>query len=213
MFKAQWVIGLMVLAGVSCVALGTQLSFEMATEFSGATPPAGATPWMTATFDDSNSAGSVTLTMENTNLVDSENVFEWYFNLDPMMDPNGLTFSDPNKSGTFDDPSISTEIDAFPADGDGSFDILFTFGNGNASKVFGAGESVEYTITGTSLTASSFDYLSAPTGGSVGPFETAAHVRGVNDAYSGWVTTVPEPASVLLMGLGFPMLFRRMRRK
>lgn len=55
-------------------------------------------------------------------------------------------------------------------------------------------------ISAPGLTASSFNFLSAPDGGH-GPFYTAAHVQsiGAGDA-SGWVT-VPEPSSWLLAGL------------
>jgi hypothetical protein len=54
--------------------------------------------------------------------------------------------------------------------------------------------------------AESFNFLSAPDGGS-GPFLTAAHVQGIGPRGddSGWVT-VPEPTGLALAGLGAAVL-------
>jgi hypothetical protein len=191
---------------------GAIVTFEMNIEFSGATPPAGATPWIRATFDDGGGAGSVTLKMESVNLVSTEFVRFWLFNLDPGLNPTNLVFSAPVKTGTFDDPTISLGVDAFQADGDGKYDIEFQFSNAPPSTRFGVGDAVEYTITGIpTLTANSFNFLSAPAGGS-GPFPTAAHVQGIGSSgqFSGWVTQIPEPASLSLLALaGIAAMHRR----
>ncbi len=118
-------------------------------EFSGATPPAGAAPWLTAVFDDQ--AGSVLLSLSADGLTDSEHVKVWYFNLDPLLDPAALVFGPPSKIGTFDDPIITTGVDLFKAAGDGLFDIEFKFANAaNQGRRFEAGESMttEITMTG-----------------------------------------------------------------
>jgi hypothetical protein len=142
---------------------------------------------------------------------------EWCLNLDPAFNPTNLVFTNPVKTGTFDDPAVSTGT-AYSADGDGLYDIQFAFDHtGNASKNFGAGESIEYTVTLSSsgtLTASSFDFLSTPAGGH-GPYPTAAHVLSIGeDAKGGWIT-VPEPASALLLFAGTvgPMLLRWRRSR
>jgi hypothetical protein len=196
---------LALLALVCCAAPvgATTIVYDSSIEFSGGTPPVGAAPWLRATFDDGGGAGKVNLKFEATNLTGSEFVSGLYFNLDPALSPAALTFGSITKVGTFDDPTISTGTDLFKADGDGKFDLLFEFstsGQGGGSLRFGAGESMSLDISAPGLTASSFNFLSAPDGGH-GPFYTAAHVQsiGAGDA-SGWVT-VPEPSSWLLAGL------------
>ncbi len=197
-------------------AQGSPVSFDLGVEFSGGTPPAGAAPWLNATFDDGGSAGSVILTLTATNLTGTEFVSKWMFNLDTGLDPTDLVFSSPIKTGSFNNPDIYTDVDEFKADGAGYFDIEIAFatsGSGGGSKRFGAGDVVEYTITGIdSLTAESFNFLCTPA--DHGPFPTAAHVQGVGDTGddSGWVT-VPEPATLTILGLGgLGMLLRRRRK-
>ncbi len=60
------------------------VTFDLDREFSGATPPSGPDPWLTATFVDV-VAGTVRLTMDSFGLVDSEFVREWLFNIDPAL--------------------------------------------------------------------------------------------------------------------------------
>ncbi|MGB2936607.1 MAG: PEP-CTERM sorting domain-containing protein, partial [Phycisphaerae bacterium] len=97
-------------------------------------------------------------------------------------------------------------------DGDGNYDILVAFADGELGNRFTAGDSIHYTVTGIAgLTAGSFDFLSAPSGGH-GPFLVAAHVRSIGpDEDSGWVAT-PEPASVGLLALGLGAVAALRRR-
>jgi len=180
------------------------VAYDLCIEFSGATPPAGPSPWLRATFDDGDITGNVTLTMEDLNLTDTEFVSEWYFNLDPVLNLTNLTidFYDV-QSGT-----VSTGTDSFKADGDGLYDILFSFPT--SGDRFGDGESSTWTFTLDGLTANSFDFLSLPDGGH-GPYPTAAHVQGIAGGYSGWITT-PIPGAVWLFGAGLFGLIG-MRRK
>lgn len=209
-------IGLGALALACILAMGqgesaaTVIVFRHGLEFSG-TRPAGAAPWLTATIDDHGSAGSVTLTLEATNLTDGEFVSAWYFNLDPNLAASGLIFSAPTKTGLFDSPTIDVGTNDFKADGDGRFDILlsFTTNQSGDQNRFTADDVVSYTVTGPSaLTASSFSFLSASSPGSGYP--TAAHVQGVGST-GGWVT-VPEPGTLLLLlACAVPALRRRRR--
>jgi hypothetical protein len=205
-------------------ARGAVLVYEIGIAFSTdafGTLPAGSPPWIVATFDDGGGAGSVTLTLENVNLVGGEFTREWDFNLDPLLDPDDLLFSAPVKVGAFDDPTIDLEIDAHQAGGDGKYDIEFMFATSNAGggiHRFGPGEKATYTITGIpTLTASSFEFLSAP-GGGLGPFFPAAHIQGIaleEENASVWATT-PEPSAIRLALVAASALaavgFRRLLR-
>ncbi|MBL9124735.1 MAG: PEP-CTERM sorting domain-containing protein [Planctomycetaceae bacterium] len=190
-------------ASFASTASATIITFGLGDEYSGGADPAGPLAWATATFDDLGGAGTVKLKLEAKNLSGSEFISVWNFNLDPALDPTQLVFSAPIKTGTFAAPSISTKVDAFKAGPAHGFDIQFSFAT-KASDRFGAGESVEYTITGIpSLTASSFNFLSAG-GGGAGKLLTGAHIQSIADVgfgSSGWVT-IPEPSSFALAALG-----------
>jgi hypothetical protein len=172
--------------------------------------PTNPPPWLNATFDDGGSAGTVDLTITALGLTAGEKVAGVYFNLDPVLNPALLAFSAPTKTGTFENPTISKGLNGFKADGDGFYDILIAFNNDGATKAFNGGEAVKYTITLASLTANSFDFVSAPDGGE-GEYKTAAHLQSLGTCgNSAWVTT-PEPATICLLGLGALSLLRRKR--
>jgi len=204
--KAALLVTLLCIAAVApATAMATIVSFGATYGYSG-TAPAAATPpsWLTTQFNDHDASGSVTLTLSATNLTGTEFVGEWYLNLDPTLSPNNLHFSTPTKVGSFDDPTVSTGVDQFKADGDGYFDIYLDFATsaGDSSR-FTAGDSVSYIIDGiSSLTANSFKFLSA-TGGGEGIYPMAAHVQNTpgGGVYSGWVS-VPEPSVLLLLSTG-----------
>jgi hypothetical protein len=198
-------------------AHATSISIGFTTEFSGATPPVGVSPWLTATFDDEGTPGTVKLTLTATNLTGSEFVSGAYFNLNTSYSAlTDFSISAPTKTGTFNDPTIDLGIDAFKADGDGLYDFRLNFAQGPPSGRFGVGDSVEYTVTGIGaaagvLVADDFKFLSLPDGGH-GPFYVAAHIQGIGPAgsASGWITA-PEPASWLL-ALGMIAIAGRRRR-
>ena len=182
------------------------VTFELDREFSGADDPAGPTPWLTATFDDGGSPGSVRLTMEATNLVGNEFVSRWLFNVKPTIDPTtlGVAFTDIANVGL---SSLTLGFDCCKADGDGFFDMQFNFNNG----AFTSGESAVIDFSKPGLKAEDFDFLSTGAGNSPEGLATAAHVQGIgtNDEGSGWITGVdgngrnlPEPTSMLLIGAG-----------
>jgi len=102
--------------------------FQLNTEFSGATDPQGTAPWLTATFDDSfGGPNTVRLTISAANLVSSEFASELSFNLNPAFDPTDLTFSIVSNPTALALGDIETGINAFTADGDGDYDLLFDF--------------------------------------------------------------------------------------
>lgn len=193
-------------AQVPAQAAVVTYSYDM--EFSGARAPGGNAPWLIATFDDHNSQGSVRLTVSSAGLLTGENVDSLYFNLDPNLAPEQLSFSYLANTSTAPVASkISLAKDSYKADGDGKYDIRMEFPNGSG---FDAGEILAYEITGIStLTAASFSFLSAPAGGH-GPYYAAAHIQNTTGAglgNSGWIApTVPLPAAGWLLGSGLMML-------
>jgi hypothetical protein len=214
--RNTWIIAtstLCLVAGMVGQANAAEVVLQASFEFSGATPPEGSPPWLTARFDDGGGTGLVTITLEATNLTDNEYVGAWLLNVAPPLDASDLIFSNLAKVGSFADPIISLGENQFKADGDGYFDILIAFAafDGLTTR-FTAGDSVSYTVTAPSLTAESFNCLSAP-GGGVGPFPMASHVQGIGqeDDKSGWVTT-PEPSYFAVLILGGLAVMRRRGR-
>lgn len=211
---AAWVLLLTTsLANASTLTIGLDI------EFSGATAPSGPTPWLVAEFDDSfGDANTVRLTLTAPNLSGQESVVLWYFNFDPSLDPTFLTFTVVDNSASVPN-AILTGRDAFMADGDGRFDILFDFPPppGGFLPRFTAGETVVYHIHYISpIDVGSFNFPNAEGSG----FESAAHVQAIGDgSQSGWVGNstapahVPEPGSGPLIGLGLLGLVLRRRHE
>jgi len=196
----------------SGTAAAATLTFGLNVEFSGGSDPDGPTPWVTITLDDSfGGANDVRITIENTNVTGTEFVSGVYLNFDPLLDADLLSFSAFDISDSV--PTVTGSDDAYMADGDGFFDILFDFPPppGNFAAKFTAGESVIYDVSYTSaIDVSSFDFSSVM-GGGTGTYQAAAHVQGIdNDPDSGWVG-VPEPSVALLLLSGLLGLATRRR--
>lgn len=192
---------------IPITAHGLAITYEFDYEFSEGEPPGGPTPWITATFEDLDE-NIVRLTVSAGNLVGQEAITEAYFNFHPDYDPDGLTFISVDNSDS--EPEIYKGTDAWRADGDGWFDILFDFpppapGDPDHDKYFTAGEIVIYDISYVLgdyvIDATSFNFESV--GGDKGGFNAAAKIQRIDDPdYSGWIAPhcVPEPATVLLLG-------------
>jgi len=212
MKKALLITTLSALATLIAMSQASALTFSLNFEFSDGQAPGGPPPWLTATFTDAG-AGHVTLTLAASGLIGSENVAGWYFNVSDAFVGN-LTFLDPAPVGQFDLPTIQQGLNAFQADGDGRYDILLSFTPGGIpSQVFGAGESLSYSISAPGLTAADFNHLSEPAGGH-GPFFTAAHIQnttGPGSGGSGWIAPIPEPSitSLAITGGLLTALFLR----
>jgi hypothetical protein len=218
--------GATVIAVTSTVNAG-MMTIELDHEFSGATAPASATtPWVTATFDDGGSAGTVTLTIAAVNLTGSEKIGEFYFNFNPSKSLTGLTISqNALPAGQPVGTILTPTLDKYKADGDGLYDFKVTFPGGPPAATFSDNKLAVFTISQTGLLYSDFKFESKPDGGH-GPFYAAAHIQsiGPTGALSGWIAPtfppvdinqepVPEPSSIVLLGIGGLGLFGWRRRK
>ena len=209
-------------AGVIAFVLPAQadlIKFELNVGFSVGIEPGGSKPWLTATFEDIvvDSVDKVRLTMDASGLVEHEfvdgangQVAEqkgWYFNFNDDVNVDYLEFE--YFSGN-DADTVATAANAFKADGDGSFDILFAWKKNNKSLSEERPTAV-YDITSSSIdfSASSFNVVS--TDSDKGSLYSAAYVQGIgNTDGSCWIGDVdhvdshhaPEPATMLLLGSG-----------
>ena len=191
------------------------VTFNLSTVFSdGAVAPDGPAPYGTVTLDDGDTAGSVQMTVDVSGSVGLADMTELYLNFDPSFDVSNLLFDYYLGSTGPQALNVSTGLDAYKADGDGFYDIWFNFPTADGST-FSGGQTVVYDITSTALiTASSFNFLSAPAGGS-GPFLAASKWQstGPDGLDSAWVAAVPVPAAVWLFGSGLLGLVGVARRK
>jgi len=190
--------------------------------------PDGAGPYLTALFDDNNSAGSVTLTLTVAGDVGAAEVTGVYLNVDDAIGAENLTIT--KTGGTGPTPiNIGQITNDFKAANDGLFDILIDLPPPGGDR-FGAGETLVFDITFAGLVAGDFNYLSAPDPLELdpsGPFLGAAKFASTglctidpefpNDPCSyensDWVGVVPVPAAAWLFGSGLLGLVGIARRK
>jgi hypothetical protein len=187
------------ISGIAVVLLGGILPLSASTitydfgQVSSGTTPVGAAPWLQAVFtDNSLPANTVQLTLTAGNLVGSEFVSCWYFNLNPALDPTALSFSLAGSTGSFANPSIQTEANGFKAGPDGKFDILLGFSTASGQR-FTGGDSLTFTITDLNgLTASDFNQFSTACGS--GAYTSATDVQSIGDnGGSAWI----NPTSIV----------------
>ncbi|MDA8365140.1 MAG: hypothetical protein M0Z84_15330 [Gammaproteobacteria bacterium] len=212
------ILGGALLMQVPTDAFASTVTFNFGALISGPKSPAGALPWMQATFVDNGSGGGVTLTLMAYGLTGSENLSAVDFNIDPVLERQlrRLRFAYAGGTGTAARPSASKN--RFKVPGDGSYDIRFVFPKNGG---FNAGDSVSYRITGiTGLTAASFNFPSlCTTGCGTGSNYAAAQVQNIpgSTTASAWIGSkvgvVPIPAAGWLFGWGFLGLIGIARRR
>jgi hypothetical protein len=178
-------------------------------DFSGPTANTGGN----ITVHIQNIAGGVRVTVTN-NLVDPGAFLgALYLNTSvaPLAGATGTCVSCAATGGQT--MSFSFGSDAFQADGDGRYDIFVNFATDAASRLT-PGEVIVFDITSSTggFTSDSFLVFSAPGGGN-GPFQAAAHLQGLPNGESDFVSEIPEPASLLLIGSGLVGVATGLRKR
>jgi hypothetical protein len=185
---------------------GAAITYNLDTVFSGDTPTGNA-PWLRAVFETVSGGVQLTLAslLKGSDFIDGNGTqLGCAFNLDPAYDPTKLSFF--FTGGTNAADNIQTGENAFKADGDGSFDILFQWKTAPTGR-FDDGDTAIYLISGiTGLSENSFNFLSNPEPGNSTRWHTAAHVQGIGpqdgSSFIGDGGTVPEPGTLALLSIG-----------
>ena len=145
---------------------------------------------------------TVTMTLENTALLpaaDGQAISRLLLNVDPFVSGSLSSLSSKLKSWEFKEDGFT--------DTGATFDLRINFDNNFNNRIL-PGDSIVMTATGNGLTENSFDALS------VGNNQYPGMVHLISIPPNGdSAKAVPEPASMIALGLGALALVRRRKLK
>jgi hypothetical protein len=218
------VLPLIVLSIGAARAEAATVVFDLDTELSVG-QSGGAPPWVTLRFDDI-APNQVRFTAIANLQSPAAFIEAIYFNIDPVFYPV-LVQDEANPQFLFDNVSGQSALaietqqttkvgkknvidtgDIFKPGGDGYFDIKFEYDASSVDLFQGTEQSVyDITCSGcTSFGATSFNFVSTEPDGTQMPntqyYYAAADVQGNDGVYGATNSTVPEPTTLLLLGLG-----------
>ena len=214
------------LAALGAILVGTPAraaiwSLSYGSVYTGDTPTS-ATPWLTATFDDSPTLG-VLLTLNASLETPSEFISTVKFNFNPALTKSYLTFTNMSATGA---SLPSTTVGNITGQGQ-TFDFAFGFQTANGDGRFAGTDEFQTLIlyenngiNAGALSVGDFQFLSDATESNV-PQYSLAHLQGIpSPGDSGWIapgegggppTGVPEPGTILLLGSALAAIGLRRR--
>lgn len=174
------------LAVVAGSSQAETIQFELTREFSSSGfDPSGPSPWGTATFTDV-VPGQVQLTLSRAVTMSSgEFIRAWFFNLAPTISPSSLTIT--QSSGPIA-TALEASTDAYRADGGPYMDIRLSFATSGAQRFDGDFTIAVFNFAAPNLTANAFRDYGMGAGNSPNGLMHAAHVQGIANGGSAWVT-------------------------
>lgn len=178
------------------------LTYNVNTINSGVTP-SGPAPWAIVTLtgiDDDSLLITVASNIQNNEFISGIG-----FNLTDGFSYSTNSFNTYNSVGGFASPTITAGADSFNGGAGIKYDVWFSMETNNTQQGinrFDTNDQFSFVFEGSNLN----NFISSQD--SVG-----AHIQGLTNGNSVWVgtTNIPEPASILLGGLGLVTLLRRRR--
>lgn len=215
-----WLTGVALLSAATAAQAST-ITFGLDVTFSG-TPPSGS-PTVTLT----DTAAGVEVSISSFPLSGTEFIDDVYLNFTGDVSVLSALY----QSGVVAN-NVSFGSNSFKADGDGYFDILIDYPPppGNAGT-FTADLTSSYVFSLAGINTSMFNASSfCETGCGTGSYFAAAHIQGLAGGLSAWVgdgngpnppppppppppDSVPEPASMVLFGMGMVGAAMRVRKR
>jgi hypothetical protein len=188
---------------LSAPPAGAVVVFDFVRVISG-TPPSGSAPWARLTIQDesSNTVGFQLDLLWNS--PDGKTPFAGYLllNVEPFVSVS-LVPGSVSGGGSISGSGVNSGSNSF-TDAGSKYDVKIEFDTAPPGVRLIGGESLTWKLTGTGLTEGHFKALSAPLGDPTKRDYALLHVQGTgkDGKDSGKLGVIPEPATLILFGMG-----------